>query len=113
MVGGVIVDRYDRLRLLTAIQFLCAVPVFAMVLLYFLGVLQFWHMAVLETLLAIIRSMNPTAGQSLLRDLVPEDELMSAVALYSLGFNFARIVGPSIGGVLMIWIGVGVFLIFY
>jgi len=113
VVGGVIVDRYDRLRLLTAIQFLCAVPVFAMVLLYFLGVLQFWHMAVLETLLAIIRSMNPTAGQSLLRDLVPEDELMSAVALYSLGFNFARIVGPSIGGVLMIWIGVGGCLIFY
>jgi predicted MFS family arabinose efflux permease len=113
VVGGVIVDRYDRLRLLTAIQFLCAIPVFAMVLLYFFGVLQFWHMAVLEILLAIIRSMNPTAGQSLLRDLVPEDELMSAVALYSLGFNFARIVGPSIGGVLMIWIGVGGCLIFY
>jgi MFS family permease len=113
VVGGVIVDRYDRLRLLTAIQFLCAVPVFAMVTLYFFGVLQFWHMAVLEILLAIIRSMNPTAGQSLLRDLVPEDELISAVALYSLGFNFARIVGPSIGGVLMIWIGVGGCLIFY
>jgi predicted MFS family arabinose efflux permease len=113
VVGGVIVDRYDRLRLLTIIQFLCAVPVFAMVFLYYSGVLQFWHMAVLETLLSIIRSMNPTAGQSLLRDLVPQDELMSAVALYSLGFNFARIVGPSIGGVLILWIDVGGCLIFY
>jgi len=112
-VGGVIVDRYDRLRLLTVIQFLCGVPVFAMVLLYFFGVLQFWHMVILETLLSIIRSMSPTAGQSLLHDLVPEDELMSAVALYSLGFNFARIIGPSIGGVLMIWIGVGGCLTFY
>jgi len=35
------------------------------------------------------------------------------VALYSLGFNFARIVGPSIGSVLMLWIGVGGCLIFY
>ncbi|HTN70116.1 MAG TPA: MFS transporter, partial [Methylomirabilota bacterium] len=113
IVGGVVVDRYDRLRLLTIIQFLCAVPVFAMVFLYFAGLLQFWHMVVLETLLSIIRSMNPTAGQSLLHDLVPEDELMSAVALYSLGFNFARIVGPSIGGVLMLWIGVGGCLTFY
>ena len=113
VLGGVIVDRYNRLRLLTAIQFLCVVPVFTMVLLYFFGLLQFWHMVVLETLLAIIRSMNPTAGQSLLHDLVPEDELMSAVALYSLGFNFARIVGPSIGGVLMLWIGAGGCLTFY
>ena len=92
VLGGVIVDRYDRLRLLTVIQFLCAVPVFAMVVLYFLGVLRFWHIAVLETLLSIIRSMNPTASQSLLHDLVPQDELMNTVALYSLGFNFARIV---------------------
>src|ERR1051325_11317019 len=35
VVGGVIVDRCDRLRLLTAIQFLCMVPVFTMVALYF------------------------------------------------------------------------------
>ena len=113
LVGGVIVDRYDRLRLLTVIQFLCAVPVFAMVFLYFGGLLQFWHMVVLETLHSIIRSINPTAGQSLLRDLVPEDELLSAVALYSIGFNFARIVGPSLGGVLMLWIGVGGCFTFY
>lgn len=71
-VGGVIVDRYDRLRLLTGIQFLCCIPVFALIILYFFGVLKFWHMVALETLWATIRSMNPTAGQSMLRDLVPE-----------------------------------------
>jgi predicted MFS family arabinose efflux permease len=112
-VGGVIVDRYDRLRLLTAIQFLCLVPVVGMSVLYFLGILQFWHMVVLETLWSTIRSMNPTAGQSILRELVPEIELMSAVSLYSIGFNFARIVGPSIGGLLILWIGVGGCLVFY
>jgi predicted MFS family arabinose efflux permease len=113
VLGGVIVDRYDRLRLLTAIQFLCAVPVFAMVALYFFGTLKFWHIAILETILSIIRSMNPTASQSLLHDLVPQEELMNTVALYSLGFNFARIVGPSLGGVLVLWIGVGGCLLFY
>jgi predicted MFS family arabinose efflux permease len=112
-VGGVLVDRYDRLRLLTGMQFLCCLPVFGLVVIYFTGMLRFWHIAVLETLLSIIRSMNPTAGQSMLRDLVPEEELMSAVSLYSIGFNFARIVGPSIGGVLILWIGVGGCLVFY
>jgi len=113
VLGGVVVDRYDRLRLLTAIQFLCAVPVFAMVALYFFGALKFWHIAILETILSIIRSMNPIASQSLLHDLVPQEELMNTVALYSLGFNFARIVGPSLGGVLVLWIGVGGCLVFY
>jgi len=103
-VGGVLVDRYDRLRLLTGIQFLCCLPVFGLVFIYFAGMLEFWHIVALEALLAIIRSMNPTAGQSILRDLVPEEELMSAVSLYSIGFNFARIVGPSIGGLLILWI---------
>ena len=56
VVGGVIVDRYDRLRLLTVIQFVCALPVFAMVVLYFAGLLQFWHMVVLEILLSFERS---------------------------------------------------------
>ena len=112
-MGGITVDRYDRLRLLTGIQFLCCLPVFGMVALYFMGILEFWHMAALETLLSVIRSMNPTAGQSMLRDLVAELELMSAVSLYSIGFNFARIVGPSIGGVLILWIGVGGCLVFY
>jgi predicted MFS family arabinose efflux permease len=112
-VGGVIVDRYDRLCLLTSIQFLCCIPLFGLIILYFLGILEFWHMVVLETLWATIRSMNPTAGQSMLRDLVPEAELMSAVSLYSIGFNFARIVGPSVGGVLILWIGVGGCLLFY
>lgn len=106
-VGGVIVDRYDRLRLLTGIQILCCLPAFGMALLYFLGILRFWHLAVLETLLSIIRSMNPIAGQSILRELIPEKELTNGVALYSVGFNSARIIGPSLGGILILWIGVG------
>jgi len=77
-------------------QFLCCLPVFGLAVIYFAGMLQFWHIAALETLLSIIRSMNPTAGQSILRDLVPEEELMSAVSLYSIGINCARIVArPS------------------
>lgn len=112
-VRGVIVDRYDRLRLLTGSHFLCLVPVVGLVVLYFLGVLEFWHMVLLEILWSTIRRMNPTAGQSILRELVPEAKLMSAVSLYSIGFNFARIVGPSVVGLLILWIGVGGCLVFY
>jgi len=45
-VGGVIVDRYDRLRLLTGIQFIYCLPVLGLVTLYFMGLLAFWHGAI-------------------------------------------------------------------
>lgn len=106
-LGGALVDRYDRRRLLILIQFSSSIPVFIFVILHFAGVLEFWHILALEIVFGAVRSINPSASQSLLRDLVLGDELMNAVALYTIGFNFARVIGPSIGGVLILWVGVG------
>ena len=106
-IGGVLVDRYNRLRLLILIQFFTAFPIFIFIVLYFAGVLEFWHILTLQVATSVVRSVNPSASQSLLRELVPEEALMSAVALFTIGFNFARIVGPSLGGVLILWLGVG------
>ena len=107
LLGGVLADRYDRLRLLILIQFLSSIPIFIFVFLYFGGVLEFWHILALEITSGVIRSVNPSASQSLLHELVPAEELMDAVTLYTIEFNFARIVGPSMGGILILWIGVG------
>jgi len=106
-IGGALVDRYNRLRLVILTQFLTAVPIFIFVALYFASLLEFWHILTLQVVSSVVRSANPSASQSLLRELVPEEALMSAVALFSIEFNFARIVGPSLGGVLILWIGVG------
>jgi len=106
-VFGVLVDRYERLRLLILVQFVTTIPILTQVLLYFSGVLEFWHILTLEIFHSTIRGINPSASQSLIRELVPKSEIMNAVALFSVAFNIARIIGPSIGGVLIIWIGVG------
>jgi MFS family permease len=105
-VGGVLVDRYDRKRLLILIQFATAFPLLAFVALHGFGVLQFWHLLALEILNGSIRAVNPSASQSILAELVPQKDLMNAVSLYTMGGNFARIVGPSIGGLLVLWMGV-------
>ncbi|NIO08638.1 MAG: MFS transporter, partial [Deltaproteobacteria bacterium] len=104
---GVLVDRSERLRLLIFIQFITTVPILLQVILFFLGILEFWHILALEIVHSIIRGINPAASQSLIRDLVPKGEIMNAVALFSVAFNIARVVGPSVGGVLILWIGVG------
>lgn len=105
-LGGVLVDRYDRKRLLVLIQFLSAAPVSIFIALYVYGALQFWHLLALEVLFGSIRAVNPSASQSLLAELVPREHLLNAVSLYTIGFNFARIAGPSLGGILILLIGV-------
>jgi predicted MFS family arabinose efflux permease len=114
-LGGVLVDRYDRKRLLILIQFFSAIPVLMFLILYSLEALEYWHLLAVEILFGSIRAVNPSASQSILAELVPRKELMNAVSLYTIGFNFARIVGPSLGGILILWIGVrgcyGIFLI--
>ena len=106
-LGGVLVDRYDRKLLLILIQFSSTVPAFIFLALYFWGALEFWHLLGLEILFGSIRSINPSASQSILGELVPREHLMNAVSLYTIGFNIARIMGPSLGGILVIWIGIG------
>lgn len=113
VLGGVLVDRYNRMRLLIFNQLFSSVPIFIFVALHVAGALEFWHILVLQIVFGTIRSINPAASHSLLRDLVPADELMNAVSLYTMGFNFARVVGPSLGGVFILWIGVtGCFVIY-
>jgi MFS family permease len=106
-LGGVLVDRYNRKRLLVLIQFSSAVPVFIFLALYAFGALEFWHLLALEVLFGATRAANPSVSQSIIADLVPREELMNAVSFYTIGFNVARITGPSLGGILILWIGIG------
>jgi MFS family permease len=106
-LSGVLVDRYQRKSLLIMVQFGSALPQLIFLPLYYFGLLTFWHLLALEILSGAIRAINPSAAQSILGELVPREELLNAVSLYTVGFNLARIVGPSLGGVLVLWIGVG------
>ena len=106
-LSGVLVDRYDRKLLLILVNFVSAVPIVIFLAIYTFGTLAFWHVLVLEILSGSIRAINPSAAQSILAELVPREDLMNAVSLYTVGFNIARIAGPSLGGVMILWIGVG------
>ncbi len=106
-LGGVLVDRYDRKRLLILIQFASVLPVLIFLAVYTFGELEFWHLLALEILFGSIRAINPSVSQSIIAELVPRQDLLNAVSLYTVGFNVARIMGPSAGGILVLWVGVG------
>src|SRR5262249_52864174 len=71
------------------------------------GTVQLWHVYVLALLLGLFTTFETPARQAFVSDLVPREDIQSAVALNSSVFNAARIVGPGIGGVVLATWGAG------
>lgn len=105
-VGGAIVDRVPRRRLLLSTQILAMAQAFSFWVLVYFDLIQFWQVIVLVLFLGTVNTINQTARHSLINNLVPRDDLMNAIALNSSMANLAKIIGPSIGGVLIGAIGV-------
>jgi MFS family permease len=75
-------------------------------------VIQLWHIAVLAFFLGVVNTINQTSRQSLVSSLVPKEELLNAIGLQSSVFNFSKILGPSVGGLIIAYIGIaGCFLV--
>ena len=105
-LSGVYVDRYDRKLMLILVNLVSVLPIAIFLVIHAFGTLAFWHLLVLEILSGSIRAINPSAAQSILAELVPREHVMNAVSLYTVGFNIARTAGPSLGGVLILLIGI-------
>jgi MFS family permease len=105
-VGGAIVDRVERRRLLLCTQFLAMAQALTFWVLVQFGWVEFWHVLVLVLFLGTVNSLNQTARHSLINNIVPREDLMNAIALNSSLANLAKIVGPSLGGVLIGVIGI-------
>ena len=105
-VGGAIVDRLERRRLLLWTQVLAMTQAFGFWALVYFDVIQFWHVLVLVLFLGTVNTLNQTARHSLINGLVPREHLMNAIALNSSLANLAKIIGPSLGGILISVIGV-------
>ncbi len=105
-VGGAIVDRVERRRLLLWTQVLAMTQAFGFWALVYFDVIQFWHVLVLVLFLGTVNTLNQTARHSLINGLVPREHLMNAIALNSSLANLAKIIGPSLGGILISVIGV-------
>src|SRR5688572_27527405 len=94
LIGGVFADRYDRRRTLMASQYLQMSTSGALAVLMYLQVVQVWHILVLSFITGIAQSFGGPAYQSLIPSLVDKKDLPNAVALNSIQFNVARVLGP-------------------
>ena len=94
LIGGVFADRYDRRRTLLASQYIQMATSGTLALLMYLHVVQIWHILLLSFVTGLAQSFGGPAYQSLIPSLVDKKDLPNAVALNSIQFNLARVIGP-------------------
>lgn len=101
LVGGVVVDRVPRVRVMLASDLLGAAVVGAVALLAFRDLLQVWHLYVASVLFGFASAFFRPAYTALVPEITPPELLPSANALTSLSGRLANVVGPALGGVIV------------
>jgi MFS family permease len=106
--AGVLVDRWNRHRLLVVTQVLAMLQSFALAVLALTGVITVWHVAVLMVVQGLINAFDMPARQAFVVEMVEDrKDLPNAIALNSSMFNGARLLGPSVAGALIALAGEG------
>ena len=96
MWGGVIADRVNRLKLLRVTRAMFSALALLMGFLIATGVIEPWQILAISVVKGIMLSFDGPARSAMVPALVPREQLSSAVALYSIVFGAAAILGPAI-----------------
>jgi MFS family permease len=108
-LAGVLTDRVSRYKVLVVSQILSMIQAFVLAGLTLTGVIQIWQIVVLSVSLGCINAFDVPARHSFVIDMLEKKEdLGNAIALNSLMFNGARLIGPSIAGIILASAGEGV-----
>ena len=105
LFSGVYADLFDRRRLLMATQ--AAQMIFSALLglLVALGVVTIWQVIAISFASGVATTLSNPAYQAFVHDIVGREDLMSGISLNSTQYNLSRIIGPTIGGLVLSSIG--------
>jgi MFS family permease len=106
LVGGVVADRIDRRKMLLASQYIQMSCAFVLTALVVMHQVQIWHMLALVFIAGVGQSFGGPAYQALIPGLVKREDVSKAIALNSIQFNLARVVGPQLAALAMASVGV-------
>jgi predicted MFS family arabinose efflux permease len=98
LIGGVVADRVERRRILLGSQYVQMATAGLLTLLVTTGLVHVWHILFLSFLSGLAQSFGGPAYQALIPTLVEKDDMPNAIALNSIQFNVAVMVGPALAG---------------
>jgi len=106
---GVLADRWNRHRMVIAIQSLAMLQAFMLALLTLLGSIAVWQIISLSLFLGFINTFDTPVRQSFVMDMIERrEDIGNAIALNSSLFNLARLIGPSLAGLVIAATGEGI-----
>jgi len=106
-LGGTVADRWDRRKIVIATQTTSMILAFILAILTLSKIVTVWEIIVLAALMGSVNAVDIPTRQAFLMDMVGREDLMNAIALNSSMFNAARVVGPSVAGLIVAWKGEG------
>ncbi|HEX2918642.1 MAG TPA: MFS transporter [Edaphobacter sp.] len=98
LFGGVFADRMDRRKMLLVSQYIQMICAFLLAALFAMHMVKVWHILALSFFVGVGQSFGGPAYSALLPSLVDPEDLSNAIAMNSIQFNLARVVGPTLGG---------------
>jgi len=105
---GIAADRFDRKRLLFFTQGLSMVQALVLAVLVLTGTIAAWHIIVLSVFIGALNALDNPVRQAFVVEMVEKKEdLADAIPLNSALVNGARIIGPSVAGILICTVGEG------
>jgi predicted MFS family arabinose efflux permease len=105
LVGGVIADRMDRRRLLIISQLVQMVSALTLAFLIATNRIRVWEILLSSFVVGTAQAFGGPAYSALVPSLVEKEDLPNAIALNSIQFNLARVIGPVLGGLAFTYVG--------
>jgi MFS family permease len=106
--AGVLADRWNRHRVIVVTQILSMLQALTLAILVLTGTVQVWHIISLGIILGVVDAFDIPTRQSFVVQMVENrEDLANAIALNSSMVNVARLVGPSVAGLLIASVGEG------
>ena len=105
LVGGVIADRMDRRKLLLGSQVVQMISAMALAVLIATHMIKIWEILLSSFVVGTAQSFGGPAYSALVPSLVEKEDVPNAIALNSIQFNVARVVGPVLGGLALKYTG--------
>ncbi len=107
LFAGVVIDKLPKKKILYITQTISMVLALILSILVLTGNIQYWHVLAVAFLLGCSNTIDMPTRQAYIIEITGREDLMNAIALNSMVFNLARIIGPSIGGLILASAGAG------
>ena len=107
LVGGVVADHVDRIRLLYVTQTGQLLTALALAILYWSGHISIWYILAASFINSALLAFDNPSRQAMIPDLVPPQHLINAISLNSASYTGAALIGPALAGALLAPLGAG------